>query len=29
MRLLIDLWFEEGELSPQVTALRTLLSPAF
>ncbi len=24
----IDLWFEEGELSPQVTALRTLLSPA-
>ena len=24
----LDLWFEEGELSPQVTALRTLLSPA-
>ena len=23
----LDLWFEEGELSPQVTALRTLLSP--
>ena len=23
----IDLWFEEGELSPQVSALRTLLSP--
>lgn len=23
-----DLWFEEGGLSPQVTALRTLLSPA-
>ena len=23
----VDLWFEEGELSPQVTALRTLLSP--
>ena len=24
----LDLWFEEGTLSPQVTALRTLLSPA-
>ncbi|MBK8179259.1 MAG: hypothetical protein IPK67_10310 [Planctomycetes bacterium] len=24
----VDLWFEEGELSPQVTALRSLLSPA-
>ena len=24
----LDLWFEEGELSPQVTALRTLLNPA-
>ena len=24
----LDLWFEEGELSPQVTALRTLLHPA-
>ena len=24
----VDLWFEEGEPSPQVTALRTLLSPA-
>jgi len=24
----VDLWFGEGELSPQVTALRTLLSPA-
>ena len=24
----VDLWFEEGELSPQVEALRTLLSPA-
>ncbi|MFM7550738.1 MAG: Eco57I restriction-modification methylase domain-containing protein [Cyanobacteriota bacterium] len=23
----VDLWFEEGELSPQVQALRTLLSP--
>ena len=23
----LDLWFEEGELSPQVTALRTLLGP--
>lgn len=23
----VDLWFEEGELSPQVGALRTLLSP--
>jgi len=23
----VDLWFEEGELSPQVHALRTLLSP--
>lgn len=23
----IDLWFEEGEVSPQVTALRTLLQP--
>ena len=23
----LDLWFDEGELSPQVTALRTLLSP--
>ena len=23
----LDLWFEEGELSPQVTALRTLLNP--
>ena len=23
----LDLWFEHGELSPQVTALRTLLSP--
>ena len=23
----VDLWFEEGELSPQVTALRTLLNP--
>ena len=23
----VDLWFEEGDLSPQVTALRTLLSP--
>ena len=23
----LDLWFEEGELSPQVTALRTLLKP--
>ena len=23
----LDLWFEEGELSPQVTALRTLLHP--
>jgi hypothetical protein len=23
----VDLWFEEGELSPQVRALRTLLSP--
>ena len=23
----LDLWFEEGTLSPQVTALRTLLSP--
>ncbi|MFZ4629148.1 MAG: Eco57I restriction-modification methylase domain-containing protein, partial [Blastocatellia bacterium] len=23
----VDLWFEEGELSPQVEALRTLLSP--
>ncbi len=23
----VDLWFEEGSLSPQVTALRTLLSP--
>ena len=25
----IDLWFEEGELSPQVTALRTLLRGEF
>ncbi len=24
----LDLWFEEGELSPQVTALRALLRPA-
>ena len=24
----LDLWFEEGSLSPQVTALRTLLCPA-
>jgi hypothetical protein len=24
----VDLWFEEGELSPQVEALRTMLSPA-
>jgi len=24
----VDLWFEEGTLSPQVAALRTLLSPA-
>jgi hypothetical protein len=24
----LDLWFEEGELSPQVAALRTLFSPA-
>ena len=24
----LDLWFEEGELSPQVTTLRTLLNPA-
>ena len=24
----LDLWFEEGELSPQVAALRTLLNPA-
>ena len=24
----VDLWFEEGALSPQVSALRTLLSPA-
>ena len=24
----LDLWLEEGELSPQVTALRTLLNPA-
>jgi len=24
----LDLWFEEGELSPQVIALRTLLSPS-
>ena len=24
----VDLWFEEGRLSPQVTALQTLLSPA-
>ena len=24
----LDLWFEEGELSPQVTALRTLLNSA-
>ena len=24
----VDLWFEEGELSPQVDALRTLVSPA-
>ena len=24
----LNLWFEEGDLSPQVTALRTLLSPA-
>ena len=24
----VDLWFAEGELSPQVTALRSLLSPA-
>ena len=24
----LDLWLEEGELSPQVTALRTLLQPA-
>ena len=24
----LDLWFEEGELLPQITALRTLLSPA-
>ena len=24
----LDLWLEEGELSPQVSALRTLLSPA-
>ncbi|HUE96104.1 MAG TPA: hypothetical protein VMN39_05565, partial [Longimicrobiaceae bacterium] len=24
----IDLWFEEGELSPQMTALRTLVQPA-
>ena len=24
----LDLWFEDGSLSPQVTALRTLLSPA-
>lgn len=24
----LDLWFEEGALSPQVTALRTLLQPA-
>ncbi len=23
----VDLWFDEGELSPQVTALRSLLSP--
>ena len=23
----LDLWFDEGELSPQVTALRTLLNP--
>ena len=23
----LDLWFEEGELSPQITALRTLLNP--
>jgi hypothetical protein len=24
----VDLWFEEGELAPQVSALRTLLAPA-
>ena len=23
----LELWFDEGELAPQVTALRTLLNP--